>query len=295
MKIVNIAGGLGNQMFQYAFALGLKNHFKQERIIIDVSTFKGLKIAREFELANVFDIELEVATPKELRQVTYYSSNPRIRAIMHKVLGPRKTEYKEPRLFSYWGEETYSINGNCYYTGSWQNEKYFRNSEALVRKAFVFKSPLDERNVKLLEQIQECESVSIHVRRGDYLNYPFYQGICDLPYYKNAISYIIAHVKNPRFFVFSTDTEWCQENIAPLLSPHQCSIVNWNEGKESYKDMQLMSCCAHNIIAHSSFSWWSAWLNVNPKKIVVAPTEWFKRADITDTPQLEEWKLVDNK
>lgn len=295
MKIVNIAGGLGNQMFQYAFALGLQVHFKNEPVKIDISTFKGLKIAREYELEDVFDIKLPVATPNELRKVTHFSQNTHIRLFLRKLFGPKKTEYKEPRLFTFWGDAVFNIQGDCYYNGSWQNERYFQSCSGLIREAFRFKNPLDDRNMNLKKRIESSESVSIHVRRGDYLNYPVYQGVCDLPYYTNAISYILGHVKEPHFFIFSTDTEWCEENIVPLLSGKQYTIVDWNKGKDSYKDMELMSCCKNNIIAHSSFSWWAAWLNNNDNKIVVAPKEWYRREDITDKPQLDSWIKLENK
>ncbi len=295
MKIVNIAGGLGNQMFQYAFALALKEHFPDEEIMIDISTFKGLKYVRSYELDNVFNVDLPVAGPRELRKVTYYFENLKVRQIVRKLLGMKQTEYKEPRVFTYWGEETFTVSGDCYYEGSWQNEAYFKQYESLVRKVYTFKKKLDEQNEIIKKEICGNNSISIHVRRGDYLSIPYYQDICDEPYYRNAIHYVKKNIKEPHFYIFSTDTAWCSENIVPLLDNSPFTIISWNQGAESYKDMQLMSCCKHNIIAHSSFSWWAAWLNDNKNKCVVAPKEWFRRDDITDLPQLPNWILMENK
>lgn len=293
MKIVNIAGGLGNQMFQYAFALGLKEKFNGEEIKIDISTFDGLKIERQYELGAVFNVQLPIATSKDLRKVTHYSRNSKLRKLMRRIFGRKRTEYKEPRLFTFW-KDVYAINGNCYYEGSWQNEAYFKDYKSIIKKAFCFKNELDDKNRKILNAIRHTNSVSIHVRRGDYLNIPFYQNICDEPYYRRAISYIKENVEKPHFYIFSTDTEWCKANIVPILGESPFTVIDWNTGLDSYKDMQLMSCCHHNIIAHSSFSWWAAWLNTNESKIVVAPKEWFRRDGITDKPQLASWVLFEN-
>ena len=292
MKIVNIIGGIGNQMFQYAFALALKEINPGEDIKLDISHFKEYSLHNGFEIERNFGSLLPYASSSDLRKLTYYAPNYKISRILRKLLGYRKTEFKEPRLFTFW-EDALERKGNCYFEGSWQNEKYFKEYDSLIRKAFSFKQALGDRNEVLLGKIKDSESVSIHVRRGDYLTDPTYQGICDMPYYKNAIAYILGHVENPCFFIFSNDTEWCSKNIAPLCS--ECTIIDWNGGSMSWADMQLMSLCKHNIIAHSSFSWWGAWLNNYQKKIVVSPRGWFNRADITDYPQLDSWILMDNK
>lgn len=292
MKIVNIIGGIGNQMFQYAFALTLKEINPGEDIKLDISHFKGYSLHNGFEIERNFGSLLPYASSSDLRKLTYYAPNYKISRILRKLLGYRKTEFKEPRLFTFW-EDALERKGNCYFEGSWQNEKYFKKYEKIIHKAFSFKQPLGEKNENLANQIYNTKSVSIHVRRGDYLTDPTYQGICDLPYYRNAIAYITAQVENPHFFIFSNDVQWCEDNIAPLCS--HFTIINWNGGNKSWADMQLMSLCRHNIIAHSSFSWWGAWLNKHNDKIVVSPKGWFNRADITDSPQLPDWVLIENK
>lgn len=291
MKIVNIIGGIGNQMFQYAFALALKQKYPDEDVKLDTSHFKGYSLHNGFEIERNFGLLLEIASCKDLRKLTFYSPNYKISRVIRKILGYRKTEYKEPKLFTFW-QEALDRKGHCYYEGSWQNEKYFKEIESLIREAFTFKQPLEEKNKALLNQINSTESVSIHVRRGDYLKDPTYEGICDLPYYKNSIAYIKEHVENPHFYFFSNDAKWCEENIAPLCENY--TVIDWNGGEKSWADMLLMSKCIYNIIAHSSFSWWAAWLNNHKDKIVVSPRGWFNRADVTDSPQLEDWVLIDN-
>lgn len=292
MKIVNVIGGIGNQMFQYAFALALKQKYPDEEVKLDVSHFKGYKLHNGFEIERNFGSLLPYATSKELRKLTYYAPDYRVSRILRKIFGYRKTEYKEPRLFTFW-QDALDKDGSCYYEGSWQNEKYFKQYSDIIRSALSFRQPLGEKNVELLAQINNTLSVSIHVRRGDYLADPTYQGICDLPYYKNAVDYILNYVKEPHFFIFSNDAKWCEENIAPLCGNY--TIIDWNGGDRSWADMYLMSQCKHNVIAHSSFSWWAAWLNNHDNKIVVSPKGWFNRADITDSPQLESWMLLENK
>lgn len=293
MKIIRIIGGIGNQMFQYAFALSLQKHFPTEIVLIDTSLFNGYALHNGYELGRVFGVDLPIATGKDIRKVSCYIPNYKWSRLYRKIFGYRKTEFKEPRLFDFWGETAFAIDRDCYYEGSWQNEKYFKDFQNEIREAFSFKQPLSEMNLNVLDEINENNSVSIHVRRGDYLNDPAYQGVCDVPYYTNAIRYIKKRVEAPFFFIFSNDIDWCQEHITPLCDKYK--IIGWNSGKDSWADMQLMSLCKHNIIAHSSFSWWGAWLNAHESKIVVAPRGWYNEKGITESPQLEDWILCDNQ
>ena len=293
MKIVNIIGGIGNQMFQYAFALSLIEKFPNEEIKIDTSHFNGYGLHNGFEIERVFGLSLPVATKEDLKKLTFYSPNYKISRLYRKLFGYKKTEFKEPSLFTYWGAETYEIKNDCYYEGSWQNEQYFKDINENIRKAFSFKIEFDSHNSSLLNKIISSNSVAIHVRRGDYLLEDAYKNICDLPYYRNAINYIKNNIENPVFYIFSNDAEWCRENILPICG--SADVIDWNGGSDSWKDMKLMSLCKHNIIAHSSFSWWSAWLNNNVNKIVISPQKWFNKKGVTEFPQLKEWILLANE
>ncbi|MCI6689512.1 MAG: alpha-1,2-fucosyltransferase, partial [Clostridiaceae bacterium] len=124
------------------------------------------------------------------------------------------------------------------------------------------------------EQISQNYSVSVHVRRGDYLNYSYLQGICTPHYYEQAMQFFREKYRGKvKFYIFSNDIEWAENNF----SEADCVIVEGNSGKDSFRDMQLMSLCKHNIVANSSFSWWGAWLNQNKEKIVIAPNKWINQ------------------
>lgn len=293
MKIVNIIGGLGNQMFQYAFALGLKSKYPNEAIKIDLSHFKGYPLHNGYELERVFGLKLlDVASSVDLMKVSYFVPNYKLSRLVRRVFPHRKSEYIEPRSFTDWSLDINAIKGNCYFEGSWQNFNYFEDIEIDIRNAFSFKDKLQGENLQIANLVESTNSVSIHIRRGDYLLEDEYAGICDVPYYSNAISYIKNNVANPHFFIFSNDIDWCNEHIVPLCDT--VTLVSGNSAEKAYVDMQLMSMCKHNIIAHSSFSWWAAWLNGHAGKIVIAPFEWMHRQGLTDKPQMPDWKLMKN-
>ena len=133
---------------------------------------------------------------------------------------------------------------------------------------------------------------SLHVRRGDYLNSPDYKGICNLDYYKKAIE--VVRTKNNAdiiFLVFSNDIKWCQDNLSPFFKNNKVVFVDWNTGNNSFKDMYLMEQCNANIIANSSFSWWAAYLNETPGKIVISPSK-YKNQDLGFNVHLDEWICI---
>ena len=152
-----------------------------------------------------------------------------------------------------------------------------------IRADFTFRLPLENKNAELAKQINQVNAVSLHVRRGDYVNNPkttATHGLCSLDYYQASIRYVAERVQQPHFFIFSDDIDWVQSN---LKIDFPCVYVQHNRGAESYNDMRLMSLCRHHIIANSSFSWWGAWLNPRSEKIVIAPRKWFaNQTDVQD-------------
>jgi hypothetical protein len=161
------------------------------------------------------------------------------------------------------------------YYGYWQSEQYFASIAPAVREAFRFVEPSSSTARGYYEEIRQAQAVSIHVRRGDYLGMDSYRDVFADGYYERAIAYVKSKVNNPRFYVFSDDTAWCRSAFAG----EQFHMVE-HEGKDVHVDMWLMSNCKHNIIANSTYSWWGAWLNANPEKIVVSPKEWFTERSV---------------
>jgi hypothetical protein len=150
-----------------------------------------------------------------------------------------------------------------------------------IRTDFAFRQPLTGLNVEIAQEIAVVNSVSLHIRRGDYASNPktlSTHGTCSLAYYKEAIRKIIERVESPHLFVFSDDIDWARDNLNIDLP---IRYVDHNRDSESFNDMRLMSLCRHHIIANSSFSWWGAWLNPHEDKIVVAPNNWFANSNNT--------------
>lgn len=184
--------------------------------------------------------------------------------------------------YHYW-EQIHSIPSTAYLQGYWQSEKYFSEIADVLREDFKFRQPLSEINAQWADKITQCHSISLHIRRGDYVSNPMthkVHGVCQLDYYYRAIEYITSLIDDPVFFVFSDEAEWAKSN---LEISHPVYYVENNTGQESYNDMRLMSLCRHHIIANSTFSWWGAWLNNSPEKIVIAPQKWFATSDKDDS------------
>jgi len=290
--VTKIIGGLGNQMFQYAAGIALALE-KNTTLALDVSGFENYELHQGFELQRVFNSIFEIASKADIQRLLGWQSSPRVQRIVSRKpfsLLRNKNFIVEPH-FQYWPSINY-LTGDCYLSGYWQSEKYFSDVADQIRESFTFKIPLENQNAELAKQISQVNSVSLHVRRGDYANNPktiSTHGLCSLEYYESAISYLTERVQQPDFFIFSDDIEWVKNNLK-IDYPHQ--YVEHNLGSESYNDMRLMSMCQHHIIANSSFSWWGAWLNPNMDKIVVAPKCWF--ANQTDLQDLlpTGWKKL---
>lgn len=290
MKIVNINSGIGNQMFQAAFYLSLRNKFKSEVIKIDTSWYEVEKFHNGFELSRVFNIDFPHSTKQENEPLgrAGYTLYDRIK---RKFLPSKKTEVIESKeqLFRY-NPDLYGKNGeNNYYRGYWQSYKYFDSISEIVKECFIFPPFTENNNIIMKSYIENNRSktVSIHVRRGDYLNQKLLSNLCSTNYYQNAIAKIENKIKNPVYIIFSDDIQWCKEN----LDLSNVKFIDWNIGDLSFRDMQMMSMCDHNIIANSSFSWWGAYLNSNEGKTVIAPKDWFIGNETMDLIPIE-WERV---
>ena len=290
MIIVKVTGGLGNQMFQYALYKSLK--IKGNDVRLDPTSYYNVKKEHNgYELEKVFDIHPNNAKQSEIDKFDENNINI-LRRIKRKLLGDTKFIYDTNEYV--FNENLYKLK-NSYLNGYWQSINYFKDIESELREDFTFKNELDIKNLEILNEIENSNSVSVHIRRGDYMspqNFKIYGNIATEEYYKESIRIIEEKIENPTFFVFSNDMEWVKENIK---INSKAFYIDINSGDDSYKDMQLMSNCKHNIIANSSFSWWGAWLNNNKNKIVIAPQKWINRDNVnSDKIELfyDNWILL---
>lgn len=284
MKIVNIAGGLGNQMFQYAFAISLKDRCPEEEVLIDISHYhtlffrhyKGANLHNGYEIDTLFsNAWLPKAKWWQIMRLSYYVPNYILFRLVRKILPIRKTELIPLRSKNYsYLPEAY-LSGDRYYEGYWQCIRNFCSIKPKLLEIFAPPTP-NAYNAELMEQIKTERSVGIHVRRGDYLSEPEFQGICDVDYYRKAIGSILMDKKEHTFYVFSNDMAWCKENLPQLIENNKIMYVTGNKGKDSCWDMFLMSYCLDLVIANSSFSWWGAFLNQRGGR-VIAPEPWLNR------------------
>lgn len=284
MIIVKIQHGLGNQMFQYAAGLAMAKRNGTE-LKLDVSAYAHPNkndTPRKF-LLDRFNISAEIASEAEIRAFranNFSGASVPERAI--RKLFKKAQEKKPAKDRSYIAENGFGFrpellenkNKDVYLYGGWQNENYFKDAENLIREEFTLKNGLGESASEIAEKIKNTASVSVHIRRGDYESNPKTKtrlGPLPPEYYGRAMEIASKKVPSPVFFVFSDDTVWAKKNLPADFK----AVFASGEGLSDCEELVLMSKCGHNIIANSSFSWWGAWLNLNPEKIVIAPKRWF--------------------
>lgn len=274
MIIVKLMGGLGNQMFQYAAgkALALKH---STELRLDLSWFNTLTQSdtiRSYDLACFAFHEDIIASQEDLKTIKKSHLPSKIVKIVKSIYPSFQKNIILEKQFHY-DPHFWESSMNAYLIGYWQSFHYFESFSKDIGEDFNFKIPMELENKKLSESILRTSSVSLHIRRGDYVTNTHtnnFHGTTTLDYYNKAIEYIHQHVEEPHIFIFSDDMEWVKENFC--LS-YPTTYIDHNT--LAFEDMRLMSLCKHNIIANSSFSWWGAWLNNNPNKIVIAPKQWF--------------------
>lgn len=298
MKLVNACGGLGNQMFCYALCEGFREKGEKSFLFIGESADSGSFGHQGYELEKLFpSISIEESKYTLRSKYMFYGKK------VSKKL-PQKYRKKFLHLFLQI-EDVKELHGfifsdivfskskfiNQFYIGLWQSYKYFKDAEVQVKEKFSFNiNLLSKKTIDLSKQIDNCNSVSIHIRRDDYMNEIYLKGlgsVCDEKYYKNAIQYILDNVKNPRFYIFTDDHKWVADNF----NVDSATYVKFNSNEDSWQDMYLMSKCKHNIIANSTFSWWGAYLNNFKNKIIVAPKRWWSTLEKDDVIPVEWIRL----
>ncbi|WP_031456012.1 alpha-1,2-fucosyltransferase [Flavobacterium chungangense] len=297
MLIIEVIGGLGNQMFQYAFYIALKEHYKNQEIKLYINRFNETSDNQGYEIEKVFDVKSEYFE-SDISNLVDDSTELKAR-IRRKFLGTKSSFFIE-KFFKY-DKNVLELSDEklIYLRGLWQDELYFCQHRKILLNSFEFKKELDTINLKLLEEIKNSNSVSIHIRRGDYVSNKKYKNllgdVCSYKYYYDALNYIKNRIDKLTLYVFSDDINWVKTNF-DFLADEEVVFVSHNIGIKSYIDMQLMSNCKYNIIANSTFSWWGAWLNKNPSKMVLAPNKWFKKNKRLQDNHIvpDDWIKIDN-
>mgnify|MGYP003393973417 CR=1 FL=1 len=271
MIIAKIQGGLGNQMFQYAFGrvLALRNHTELK---LDATMFEGYIHRYTMDHLNIKDI---YATPAEISSFTRYRThNTRLgRWLLNPLFADKKRYVIEP-AFTF-VPEMLNLKEPCMVDGYWQSEKYFLEIENLLRKEFTLREPLGKYSQEIAAKISSTEHpVFLHIRRGDFAHHPTYSkihGVCPPEYYEAAKGIIKEKVGSPTYFVFSDDIDWARENIK---TDFPTEYIGQGPDK-NYEDMELMRLCEHRILANSTFGWWGAWLSDTYRTgITIAPKQW---------------------
>ncbi|QEC69069.1 alpha-1,2-fucosyltransferase [Panacibacter ginsenosidivorans] len=305
MIIVRISMGLGNQLFQYAAGKALSLE-KNVPLKVDIASYGGYKL-RNYELEKSFDINTPVATPTEIQHYYYphpvkrvwnnlfpsrkmrvlglrYDEPPLQKKLLqaHDLLLPphKRTTYIEPHLN--FDAHFFKANDDIYLQGYWMSWRYFEKYDETIRKIFTIHKPVVAHLENIVDDIHAQNSVSIHIRRTDYTSAAVIalKGQTTMGFYKNAIDIIEAKINNPVYYMFSDDIEWVKENF-----PMQDRMVHYIDNSISnsaIEDFYLMQQCRHNIITHSTFGWWAAYLNPNKEKMIIAPKKWFIKKSHND-------------
>jgi len=279
MIIANIIGGLGNQMFQYASAEAMGVATRRPVLYV-TDLFAQQNTHNGFELERVFDLTLPLATATDLNKlIGRLRAQPYARRGLAKFNTPQwliGRNFHIERGFIFDPNLTVKLASGGYMHGYWQSENYFNIISDRLRTAFSF------RTIEHLTLPDPAEiNVSLHVRRGDYLSANSVHASCDVGYYKRALAKLDLPIEKTAVYVFSDDPNWARVAISELHP--NLRIMEGHKGVDSYKDMYLMSLCDHHIIANSSYSWWGAWLNLSPRKQVVAPKVWFTDRRLDDS------------
>lgn len=288
MIVIELSGGLGNQMFQYA--LYKKFESLNKDVVMETSFFRSGQDLREYEL-GIFPVKYRTITDKEAAEIRGYGYQDTVLDKVRYKLKPKKYETYVDKIGPF-QPEIFEMD-NVYLSGYWQNENYFKDIKETICRDFSFSEEVIKKNKDICKRLKQENSVSVHIRRGDYLtteNTRIHGNICTERYYENAMAYIRENIENPHFYIFTDDLQWAREKY----QGEDITIVDGNRDNSSYVDMFLMSQCKHNIVANSTFSWWGAWLNANPDKLVLTPPKWlnnFEEAQIA----CADWIIIEKE
>ncbi len=301
MVVIKALYGLGNQMFQYCL---FKTYQKKgARVKLDIQDDKKNCSSplsdnnynkNGFMLETLFNVKCVYANSFDIKYTTLMPAFGTTKKGVMRVFDNIPTTNYEEGMFSkteIFNREYQNIK-HGYLKGAWQYLSHYQEVIDDVKKDFTFKIPLDQKNSEIAKKIKSTNSVSIHVRRGDYLKYVGLYYSLGKQYYTKAVDIIKQKHGDVELFVFSDDISWCKQN----LGFENATYIDGNFGEKNYIDMQLMSLCKHNVIANSTFSLWGAVLNDNEEKTVVSPTHFMKEdRDFVSKMLPEYFVVIDNR
>lgn len=295
MIVLDIAAGLGNQMFIYAFgrALSLK---RNDRLVLDIHAFKYDE-KRKYGLKNL-SLPEDIFLLDDIGIRKYIIKSKKILFdIIIKILKINRNDVKNVKILEKMGYFSTGLlnyieitENKClfnYYSAMFQSEKYFKEFKSIICKELKVSAPIDDKNKKMIDQIKNDNSVCVHIRRGDYLKSEMHN-LCNEDYYKKAIDLMSKKINNPKFYFFSDDINW----VKSKFTNSNYVIVDINN--KDYEDLRLMYSCKNFIIPNSTFSWWAQYLSDNDQKYVIAPNKWFKDKpkEIIDI-YMENWITIE--
>jgi len=273
--VTRLMGGLGNQLFQYAAARAVALR-RGVTLRLDTSWYVGRR-DRSYVLSH-FDIRENLLSPREMRLLRYWTDDGRHaqakRAVSSLLPLLRVTRISDPPGAA--DPSIFPTSRRLLLDGFWQSPVYFDEIGDVIRREFRLKAEPDERTAEIVGRMSACESVSVHVRRGDYVTDRTanrVHGTCGIEYYDRAAKIICEKIDSPRFFVFSDDSDAARRE---LRLPGPTEFIDRNADGRDWEDLRLMRSCRHHVIANSSFSWWGAWLAHHDEQIVIAPHDWYR-------------------
>ena len=304
MIIIHLTGGLGNQLFQYAFARSVSHELNSE-LFLDLSLFSHTEKRKHvvfglhpfnikglvgyYPYVDKTDVGITQNQPQNLTK--YVEGTPFPSAIYDYELLKSFEDIQLPAYFQGWYQNQIKNGENSFIT-----ENFFKINNDLIHDDLKYSLPLSYNSKILFEDMKKYDSIALHIRHGDYEDYPKF-GLCTKQYYQNAINMIENELDNPKFYIFTEDHDWVDKNLK-FSSPY--GIIRFSEknntaGRGYAELLKLMSLCEHFIIANSIFSWWGAFLSENKYKIIISPKPWFQDRSILETDTIDNVKTINLK
>ena len=270
--IIQMMGGIGNQLFQYAIGKKLEID-RKAAVRFDLGMYQN-QSERALSIRKYKTFVPQItATDRATMRVSFGQKFSKVKSLLKPVAGGLMWNVLEDRIIGF-EPRVMEITGRWYLRGYWQVPAYFDSIRPLILEQFQPVEPISKIDQELQKRILDVNAVSVHIRRGDLLTHPIYSKetkVQTADYYEASIRELAERVEHAHFFVFSDDPQWCRENIK---GHDRITYVDNHDGSTDYVDLYLMSRCRHFVTANSTFSWWGAWLSAHEKKIVIVPTVW---------------------